>query len=104
MAKTETSVLKAFASARKIAIEAVEAEARRVLPDGWSIHLAVGWGFVVLNEKRETIMSDITDLPARLPRGVRDLLKASASLMDLFGPENDQITNKGVSYPLPRKI
>ena len=104
MAKTETAVLKAFASARKISLEAVEAEARRVLPDGWTINLAVGWGMVVFDEKRETIMSDDTDPPARLPRGVRNLLKATASLMDLFGPENDRITNTGVSYPPPRKI
>jgi hypothetical protein len=104
MARTETSVLKTFEAARKTAVEAVAEEARRVLPDGWSIHLAVGWGMAVYDETRTTIMSDSTDPPARLPRGVRDLLKAAASLYDLFGPQNDCITNKGVSYPKPRKI
>ena len=104
MAKTETAVLKAHDAARQIALTAVVDEAKRVLPDRWSIHLAVGWGMAVYDENRKTIMSDSTDPPARLPRGVRDLLKAAASLYDLFGPQNDSITNRGVSYPKPRKI
>lgn len=104
MAKTETTVLKAHDEARKTALAAIVNEAKRVLPAGWSIHLAVGWGFTVYDDKRQTIMSDNEGPPARLPRGVRDLLKAAASLHDLFGPENDTITNKGLKYPAPRRI
>ena len=104
MAKAETAVLKAHDKARKEAMAAVASEAMSVLPDGWSIHLAVGWGFTVYDAERRTIMSDDVDPPARLPRGVRGLMKAAASLHDLFGPENDTITNRGVRYPAPRKI
>ncbi len=103
MAKAETAVVKAHDKARKEAVSAVAAEAIRVLPDGWSINLAVGWGFAVFDADRKTVMSDEVDPPARLPRGVRDLMKAAASLHDLFGPENDMITNRGVRYPAPRK-
>lgn len=104
MAKAETAVLRAHEKARKEAISAVSTEAIRVLPDGWSINLAVGWGFVVFDADHQTVMSDSVDPPARLPRGVRDLMKAAASLHDLFGPANDTITNRGVRYPAPRKI
>ena len=104
MTRPETVVLRAHRDARKVALSAVVAEARRVLPKGWTIHLAVGWGLAVHDEKGETVMSNYVDLPARLPRGVRDLLKATASLYDLFGPENDKITNKGVAYPRARRM
>lgn len=104
MAKAETAIFKAHDKARKEALRVVAAEAARVLPEGWTIHLAVGWGFCVFDCERETIVSEHVDPPARLPRGVRDLLKAAASLQDLFGPENDMITNRGVKYPAPRKI
>lgn len=100
--KLERAVLKAHAEGREKALAAVVAEAKQVLPDGWTIHLAVGWGFLVYDDKTETITGEYVDPPARLPKGVRALIEAAASLHDLFGPENETITNKGVRYPESR--
>lgn len=101
MSKLETQITQHFDKARVNALIPLIDEAREVLPDGWSINLAVGWGFIVYDADGGDWSED--DLPARMPKGVRPLVKACAYFFDVFGPENDRITNKGVSYPAKRK-
>lgn len=96
MSKLETQLDRVFLKAREEALSPLVAEARDVLPDGWAIHMAVGWGFF-LRDAKENMYQD--GLPKRLPRGVRRLTLACAHFHDLFGPSNDTITNKGVRYP-----
>lgn len=102
MSKSETQILKIFNQARKASLVAIVNEAKRALPEGWTINIAVGWGLCVYDDKGQTILSDYVDPPKRLPRGVRDLLKATATFTDNFRPANEIITNKGIRYPNPK--
>jgi hypothetical protein len=88
--KTETAVLDILAYARKQAF-AVLMDRRGALPDGWSVHFAVGWGLTIINDKNETIFGLYTDLPPKLPAGVRDYFKACATFMDVFQGANETI-------------
>lgn len=101
---TEAGVQKVFDKARETALSEIGLRAKTVMPDGWRICLAVGWGFQVTNDKDETVFDagpygDSDGPPGRLPKGMRAFIKTTAAFYDLFGPENEVLTNKGISYP-----
>jgi len=98
---TETTLHRHFVQARKAALADLVIAAR-VLPDGWKLTLAVGWGLHLTDQNDDAQVSLSPwedDIAPRLPKGVRDFVKTAALFQDLFGPENEIITRKGLTYP-----
>lgn len=83
-----------IAAARRDALRVVRSELGAALPDGWSVHLAVGWGLTVFDDQRKMIVGTYENAPARLPRGVRRALLTAARFCDTFGYGNETITPK----------
>ena len=94
--KLENQMIRIQIQAYKESLKLLVAEAKRVLPHGWSLHLAVGWGLTLMNEKGETVFGYYKDPPKRLPAGVRGLLEAAATMTDALGCGNETITRKGL--------
>lgn len=90
-----------FNQAREKALKHIADEAKRVLPDGWMICMAVGWGLHVYDQKRKEVLIYQT---ARYPKGVKALIDACIAFVETFDYANDRITNKGVSYPAARPV
>jgi hypothetical protein len=95
--RPETAIKKTFNDARGRALKVLAGDAKLLLPEGWRVHLAVGWGFTVYTETGERLVDcDTTCLPKNLPAGARPFINAAALFFDLFGPGNEVFTCKGL--------
>lgn len=92
----ETRFLWHIKAARRHCFDLLVEEAKKVLPPGWVVHLAVGWGLCVYDQDGRTVMSLEVDPPPRLPKGVRPFLRVVADYMHMFGPDNEMLTCKGL--------
>jgi hypothetical protein len=97
--KTETKIRRDFTAMREKALKLLVKDAKKALPKGWTINLAVGWGFLVYDNNRNVVSADTpyeTGTVSRLPAGVRPLINAAATFYDLYEPGNEVITSKGL--------
>ena len=102
--KIDLAVTRHFTQARANALKDLTFEAKLLLPTGWEIIFAVGWGLCVYkpNEVHIDLTTD-ADIPRGLPKGVRALFRASMIFYDLFGGQNEVLSNKGLSTIPERK-
>jgi hypothetical protein len=95
--RPETFVKRTFNDARASALKVLAQEAKAMLPRGWKVILAVGWGFTVYDEDGERLVDcDTSCLPRNLPAGTRPFINAAALFFDIFGPGNEVFTSKGL--------
>lgn len=62
-----------------------------MLPKGWRLHLAAGWGLTLFDNTGKCLMGTYETPPARLPRGVRKACLLAADFVDTFGYGNERI-------------
>lgn len=90
---TKSQVRKIIKNGERQALAVLVKEAKRVLPKGWRLVIAYGWGIHLLDhdgmDRSETV---------RLPKGVLDLLRAVEDFYTTFGPGNQVLTSKGLDY------
>lgn len=96
--RPETVVKRTFNDARESALKVLAAEAKTMLPRGWKVILAVGWGFCVYDEEGKCVCDHNEPLPSKTPAGARPFINAAATFFDLFGPANEILTSKGLRY------
>lgn len=102
--KIDLAVTRHFTQARANAMKDLTAEAKRILPDGWEIIFAVGWGLRAYKPNEAHIDLDTDDdIPRGLPKGVRALFRASMIYNDLFGGQNEILTREGLTTIQQRK-
>ncbi len=77
--------------ASKEAYKIVQKEVLDVLPKGWTLHFAVGWGLTLYDENSNCIIGKYTDPPANMPKGVRKAVELAADWCDTFGYDNSHI-------------
>lgn len=79
------------AKAEKEAFRLVRLEVSAVLPKGWRLHLAVGWGLTLYDDKGKALVGTYKDVPDRLPKGVRKACLLAADFVEIFGYDNSVI-------------
>lgn len=101
-----TRVSRIATQARKAALRELIAESKRVLPEGWTVYMMVGWGLSLDNDQGQKMVDTGPygdDGMPRLPKGVRPLMLAMAEFHDIFGPGNEVFTHKGLRPPRKRE-
>lgn len=83
-----------LAKARSDSYKLVKKELKAVLPKGWEVYFAAGWGLTVYDDKGNTIIGLYEVAPARLPGGVRKALLLAADFCDTYGYGNEVIRAK----------
>ena len=80
--------------ARAEAWKHVRREVLKVLPKGWQLHFAAGWGLTLLDANGETIFGTYENAPSRMPRGLRKACVLAADFVDTFGYDNALIEGR----------
>lgn len=83
-----------IARARTDAYKIVYREVRKVLPPGWKLWLAVGWGLTLSDANGKTVFGTYENAPDRLPKGVRKACLLAADFVDTFGYGNEIIEGR----------
>lgn len=80
--------------ARAQAWKHVRAEVLKVLPKGWTLYFAVGWGLTLIDADRHTVFGTYENAPPRMPRGLRKACELAADFVEMFGEDNSTIEGR----------
>lgn len=96
----ERSIAELIEDARMNALARLSREAMTVLPEGWRLIIAVGWG-IRLEDEAGKVQAECglhDSIAPRLPKGVRGLFMAVLDFSDAFGAGNEVLTRRGLQY------
>ncbi len=92
MTELEPTMDQAFDDARSFVLKVLIARGRKVIPEGWAIVLAVGWG-VTLIDADGTCHSTMDDFTACKHDDLKDLYGDCERFAGLFGVANERLTH-----------
>lgn len=96
----ERDIAECIEEARINALARLSRAARAVLPEGWRLIIAVGWG-IRLEDGTGKVQAEFglgDEIAPRLPKGVRGLFMATLDFADAFGTGNEVLTRAGLRY------